>query len=177
MGLLVALVGFVSCLLGLTSVIYPLRKIGITTRVRGAILFLFGVVVMGVGGAMLPPPASQPATVYAPGLQEPTPTQPSRPREWTRVASWSGSGIKDTETFTTTQREWRINWRTQKEPFQGAGILQIYVHNEDGALVNLAANAQGVRADVSYVRAPPGRYYLKLNSANVEYSIDVEEQR
>jgi hypothetical protein len=98
--------------------------------------------------------------------------------EWQTVQDWSGSGIKQTESFTTGSREWRIYWKTRNEPFARAGILQITVHQADNdAVVTTAANKQGIGSDVSYVRSPPGRYYLAINSANVDWLVRVEDQR
>lgn len=100
-----------------------------------------------------------------------------KPPEWVQIASWSGSGMKETETFTTTNREWRIHWRTSNEAFAGAGIFQVFVYNGDGGMVTLAANVQGARSDVSYVRAPAGPHYLMINSGNVDWTVTVEERR
>lgn len=96
--------------------------------------------------------------------------------EWRTVASWKGEGIKDTETFSVQSREWRITWETKNEKMAGASIIQIYVYNEKDELVTLAANKQGVGKDTSYVRGQ-GKFYLKINSANVEWSVLVEDQR
>jgi hypothetical protein len=41
----------------------------------------------------------------------------------------------------------------------------------------VAANKQGIGSDVSYVRSPPGRYYLAINCANVDWLVRVEDQR
>jgi hypothetical protein len=96
---------------------------------------------------------------------------------WATVVEWSGSGIKETETFQVASREWRIAWETRNEAFKGAGIFQIMVHDEAGKLVTLAANKQGVGKDVSYVRSGPGKHYLMINSGNVDWTVKVEDQR
>lgn len=86
--------------------------------------------------------------------------------------------MKETERFATTSREWRISWRTANEAFAGTGLLQIMVYRAaDGQLVTLAANKQGLGADVSYVRSPPGDHYLMMNSGNVDWEVTVEEER
>jgi hypothetical protein len=96
--------------------------------------------------------------------------------DWAPVASWQGQGIKETESFETTASEWRVAWATSKE--RVAGMIRIYVHRADGGgLVSLAANQMGTGQDVSYVRTPPGRYFLRINAANVDWSVAVEEQR
>lgn len=96
---------------------------------------------------------------------------------WWLVKEWSGNGIKQTESFSITGREFRVVWKSSNEPFPNAGVLQIYVHNAAGELITLAANKQGVGEDTSHVRSRPGEHYLMINSANVDWKISVEEQR
>jgi len=93
---------------------------------------------------------------------------------WTTIKSWSGSGIKETEAFTVNANEWRISWNSRNEVFRGAGIFQIYVKDATGKLISVAANKLGVGEDVSYVHAPQGRYYLTINSGNVDWTVQVE---
>ena len=96
--------------------------------------------------------------------------------DWAPVASWQGQGIEEMESFETTASEWWVAWATSKE--RVAGMIRIYVHRADGGgLVSLAANQMGTGQDVSYVRTPPGRYFLRINAANVDWSVAVEEQR
>lgn len=97
--------------------------------------------------------------------------------EWQVIKRWSGNGSKTTESFEVQDREWRINWETRNEPFAGAGIFQIYVYDDRDNLVALAANKQGTGRDTSYVHGDPGRYYLTINSGNVDWSVTVEDQR
>lgn len=159
-----------------TAVIDPAKKQSAIVRWGGG--FLLVVVGLGIIARLTttPNPSDIPTA--------PTATTPGEPAaapaatEWTQIAKWSGSGIKQTESFTTIGREWQVIWATSGEAFAGAGILQIMVHDADtGSLVTLAANKQGVGQDVSYVRAPPGRYYLSINSANVTWGISVGEPR
>lgn len=117
-------------------------------------------------------------TVQQAVLAEKAPAQQSVATEWQTVQDWAGSGIKQTESFTTASREWRIYWKTKNEAFAGAGIFQVMVHQAgNDALVTLAANKQGTGSDVTYVRAPPGRYYLTINSGNVDWLVRVEDQQ
>jgi hypothetical protein len=106
----------------------------------------------------------------------PEPAIPEQPRTWRPVASWTGSGIKESETFAISEPEWRIRWATSNERLAGAGILQIMVHNADTKqLITLAANKQGIGDDVSYVRSGPGRFYVVMNSGNVDWSVTAEQ--
>jgi hypothetical protein len=109
---------------------------------------------------------------------ESSPPPAARATTWHRVATWDGSGIKQTETFETKTREWRVTWATTNEVMAGAGIFQVMVHDaETQALVTLAANKQGVGKDTSTVRTSPGRYYLTINSANLDWTVTVDEAR
>lgn len=114
-----------------------------------------------------PAPASQSTSRPAPA-SAPAPT-------WQTVKEWSGSGIKTTESFEIKSREWRIEWKSSNE--QVAGVTQIFVYDDSDSLITLAANHQGAGGDVSYVRARPGRFYLTINSANVDWKVKVEDQR
>lgn len=129
--------------------------------------------------APAPAPSPEPAKPEAPPAKtEPAPAAPPPPAPeptWQTVAKWEGTGILNTETFRTTQREWRINWEATDQNIMG--LLQVMVYGENGNLVDLPVNHQGVGQNVSYVRVTPGRYYLTINSANVKYKVTVEEKR
>lgn len=80
---------------------------------------------------------------------------------------WSGSGIKQTESFTPTKRECVIAWRVKPEdPRVPIVIFQIFVHDDNDRMVDLVANVTKENADSSVVRLQPGKkYYLKINAA------------
>lgn len=40
-------------------------------------------------------------------------------KQWTEVASWKGKGIKTTESFAVTNREWRLRWKTENPSIPG----------------------------------------------------------
>lgn len=88
---------------------------------------------------------------------------------WRTVSSWQGKSTKNTETFRILASEWRVCWKTQ-----GDGILQIYIHDSDKNLKDLAANVQGNDEDCSIMRGA-GNYYLSINTTQV-YNIIVEER-
>ncbi|HTE06233.1 MAG TPA: hypothetical protein VK824_08555 [Planctomycetota bacterium] len=98
-----------------------------------------------------------------------------RATSWGRVGTWSGSGPKQTAMFDVASGEWRLEW-TAKDA-AGAGYVGIAVYNESGALVAMPVNQASGGSDTSYVHAKPGRYYLDINAANVEWTVTVEDQR
>jgi predicted nucleic acid-binding Zn ribbon protein len=97
--------------------------------------------------------------------------------EWIAIAEWQGEGMRSTESFKTQTSEWRINWRTYDELFEGASILQIFVYDANDIFIDLVANVQGISEANSVVRTPPGEYYLEISSANIKWDIMVEEKR
>jgi hypothetical protein len=52
--------------------------------------------------------------------------------------------------------------------------MPVYVHDEAGTPVDLAANHQGAGPDTSYVLGRPVRYYPRINSGNVDWRVVVE---
>lgn len=43
--------------------------------------------------------------------------------EWRSIKTWTGDGIKETESFATASREWRISWSFDKEQLPGGWRL------------------------------------------------------
>jgi hypothetical protein len=96
--------------------------------------------------------------------------------DWKTIAQWSGAGTKDTETFRTTGREWRVSWKAK--PTGSVGALSAVVHSTDGKIVSSFSSGRmdGPKQDVSYVRAPAGDHYLSISGTNAEWSIAVEQR-
>jgi len=99
------------------------------------------------------------------------------PPEWTVIKEWRGEGIKSTETFTTSTREWRIRWRTYDEVVKDGGVFKIYIYNAQHEVIKLGANKYGIGEDTFYMSAEPGRYSLEFNSKNIKWEVTVEEKR
>jgi hypothetical protein len=90
-----------------------------------------------------------------------------------KLGSWTGSGSKDTDTFMTTAREWRIYW-VMKPTSTVGGLVTVTVKNADTD-ETVARVSSGTLSetggDSSVVRTPPGRYYLSINSANATWLV------
>ena len=87
---------------------------------------------------------------------------PARVLKWVEIARWEGKSIKDTETFTVPNDEWRLRWDTRPGQF-GDMNFQIYVYRSDGTLIGVAANVIGKDTDNSVMRGK-GNYYLTINT-------------
>ena len=93
---------------------------------------------------------------------------------WYKVAQWQGKGIKNTETFNISSKEWRISWETKAGEY-GEMNFQIYVYKSDGDLVSVAANVIGYDKDSTIIRGK-GIHYLTINTAQ-PYTVLIEERR
>jgi hypothetical protein len=170
-----SILGALIFLAGLVGMVKP-KILRLPNRWIAGAITVIGLVLVGVSAEDQPAEPELPSEVSTPARTVQTPEEYEPEASWREVASWTGSGIKETETFDVQSHEWRIRWTAANEAFQGAGILQIMVYEGDGALKTLAANKQGVGEDVSYVRGD-GPHYLMINSGNVDWTVIVEDQR
>ena len=69
-----------------------------------------------------------------------------------------------------------MEWETKNESPAGAGRFKVTAHSGDsGRQIAEIADVHGVDHDVTYVTELPHRYYLVVQSANVDWSLIVEE--
>lgn len=95
--------------------------------------------------------------------------------QWYDIATWSGSGTKNTETFTIPKhaKEWRISWVTEPDPTYGEFNFQIFVYKSSSTIpIGVAANVIGENVDSTIMRTS-GDHYLMINTAQ-PYTIKVE---
>lgn len=93
-------------------------------------------------------------------------------KEWREIARWKGSGIKNTEPFTISTKEWRISWTTKGG--QVPGIFSIMVYKGDSEVPDIAAQVQGDSTDSSYMRGA-GQYRLTITSSQ-RWEVTIEEK-
>jgi hypothetical protein len=103
------------------------------------------------------------------------------PREvsiWHQVGAWSGRGNKQTETFTSDTGAFRVTWETRNESPPGAGTLYaVFRSGDSGREIMDGVKVTGVGRGVEHVAAErPRWYYLSIDSANVDWSITVDEE-
>lgn len=92
-------------------------------------------------------------------------------KKWHEIKTFSGKGIKNTETFIIPSQEWRISWDTSPGEY-GEMNFQIYIYDDNGNLKGVAANVIGADKDSSIMRGS-GNYYLMINTAQ-PYTIKIE---
>jgi hypothetical protein len=95
---------------------------------------------------------------------------------WRPIGSWSGHGDAQTESFNIEGGEWRIKWVTTHETSPGAGTFRVTAHSAvSGRPIKLAIDHRGVGHGTAFVTEDPRLYHLVIESANLDWSIVVEE--
>jgi hypothetical protein len=96
---------------------------------------------------------------------------------WKPVGSWSGHGNAQTETFTSDTGGFRVRWETRNETQPGAGALTVIFRSGDsGRAIMQAVDVRGVGRDEEEVADLVRWYYLTIESANVDWSVSVDER-
>jgi hypothetical protein len=95
---------------------------------------------------------------------------------WQQLGSWTGRGSQQTESFIGETGSLRVLWETRNETAPGRGTFQVTVHSAiSGRPLAVAGESRGVGHDISYINEDPRVFYLVVESANIEWSVTVEE--
>lgn len=95
---------------------------------------------------------------------------------WDRVASWSGRGNAQTESFIGEAGGFRLRWQTRNEMPAGAGAFKVTVHSAiSGRPLVEAVDHKGAGSDITYVAEDPRTFYLVIDSSDLDWSVEVEE--
>jgi hypothetical protein len=119
------------------------------------------------------------ALVAAGCRSEPPPAAKLPPRMitgWRETASWKGRGNAQLDSFAIDSWDWRIRWETKNESPAGSGTFHVETHSADsGRIIAVPVDARGVGHDTVNVNELPHRYYLVVDSKNVDWTMVVEE--
>jgi hypothetical protein len=95
---------------------------------------------------------------------------------WRPIASFSGHGNSQTESFNIESGQWRIKWATTNEQPAGAGTFLATVHSEvSGRPLGVPIEHRGTGHGTAYVNEDPRLYRLEIESSSVDWSVSVEE--
>jgi hypothetical protein len=99
-------------------------------------------------------------------------------KQWVEIAKFTGTDDKRTETFKTQSNRFRIAYATDSEYAKYATMyLYIYPEDENSRYID-SLTINGQTKDQSIIRTSPGKYYFKINEANVDsWQIIVEEEQ
>jgi hypothetical protein len=101
---------------------------------------------------------------------------PSKPQTWQTTHTYTGSGIKKTETITVAD-DWKIQWSCTPSSFMGNQYnVIITVYGSDGSIKDVAINDMCKNSNTSgeTEEHSGGNVYLDVNSEG-QWSITVQE--
>lgn len=99
---------------------------------------------------------------------------------WKTIATFSGNGAKNTESFFVPVSEWRIRWTARLLDEDAFGVLFVSVYewgfeSGDNKLVTTAVSQIEPGSDVSYVRGSAYDYcYLEVNASGFDWELVLE---
>ena len=106
----------------------------------------------------------------------PGPEPPSHIVGWKHLASWSGRGNTQTETFLSDNGQFRLHWEATNESPPGKGTLRIAFRSGDsGRIIMDAVDRKGAGSDTVVVGDQVRWYYLSIDSTNLDWLVTVEE--
>jgi hypothetical protein len=95
---------------------------------------------------------------------------------WERAGSWSGRGDLETNSFPGASGYLRFTWETSNETKPGEGRFKLMLGSSiSGRVIQVVVERKGVGHDVAYVSEEARTFYLKVESANVDWKVIVDE--
>lgn len=95
---------------------------------------------------------------------------------WRAVGSWSGHGNSQTGSFTVETGALRVLWETRNESPPGAGTFRVSLHSAiSGRPLQVAIDHRGPGRDTAYVQDDPRVSYLVIDSAALDWTVNVDE--
>jgi hypothetical protein len=134
-------------------------RVGIRARARLPLVLIFAAAVVLTGCRSQTPPPTREVDVWKP------------------VGTWSGHGNLQTETFTSDTGGFRVTWETRNEQPPGAGVFRVIFHsNDSGRPIIDAVDVHGVGHATTEVADIVRWYYVTVESANVDWSMTIDER-
>jgi len=95
---------------------------------------------------------------------------------WRPVASFSGQGNAQTDSFDIDSGQWRIKWATTNENPPGSGTFQMSAHSAiSGRPLGPSVEHKGIGHGIAYINEDPRLYDLVIESSSVNWSVSIEE--
>ena len=95
---------------------------------------------------------------------------------WRPVASWSGRGHTQTESFPMENGQWRIRWETRDEQRPKEGTFRVIVNSSiSGRFVEIAVEHKGAGSGIAYVAEDPRLFFLVIESSSIDWKVAVDE--
>lgn len=113
----------------------------------------------------------------------PSPSPAASAREehilWNTIRTWSGSGDKQLDSFTSDTGALRIVWETRRQAdATGPGSLKIIVHSAISGrpLAAAVVDQQGEGKGTAYVSEEPRVFFAVVIAQDVEWTLTISER-
>jgi hypothetical protein len=95
---------------------------------------------------------------------------------WRKLGAWSGHGSMQTDPFISDTGSLRLRWETSHETTPGSGTFRVTLHSDvSGRALLVAVETRGVGRDTAFVTEDPRSFFLAIESANVDWTIEAAE--
>jgi hypothetical protein len=95
---------------------------------------------------------------------------------WRKLGTWSGHGAMQTEPFISDTGSLRLRWETSHESPPGTGTFRVTLHSDvSGRPLLVAVDVRGVGREATYVTEDPRSFFLAVESANLDWTVEAEE--
>ncbi len=95
---------------------------------------------------------------------------------WEHAGSWSGRGDLETNSFPASSGYLRFTWETSNETKPGEGRFKLTLGSSiSGRLIQVVVDRKGASRDVAYVSEEARTFYIKVESANEDWKVTVDE--
>ena len=95
---------------------------------------------------------------------------------WHTLGTWSGHGDRQTESFDITSGALRVSWETSRDAPSARGAFRVELHSAiSGRPLETVVDVEGPGADSVRVAASPRVAYLLIESADLDWTITLEE--
>ena len=95
---------------------------------------------------------------------------------WERAGTWSGRGDMESNSFPSSTGYLRFTWETSNETKPGEGRFKLSLGSSiSGRVIQVVVDSKGARRDVAYVSEEARTFYIKVESANVDWNVTVDE--
>jgi TusA-related sulfurtransferase len=94
---------------------------------------------------------------------------------WEHAGSWSGRGNLETNSFPSSGYL-RFTWETSNETKPGEGRFKLSLGSSiSGRVIQVVVDSKGAKRDVAYVSEEARTFYIKVESANEDWKVTVDE--
>jgi hypothetical protein len=95
---------------------------------------------------------------------------------WQTRGSWSGRGVLQTNAFEIESGMLRLDWEARNEQPPATGTLHVSLYSAvSGRHLASVVDHRGVGRHTEYINEDPRGFYLVIESANVDWSVEVAE--